>query len=159
EVQIDLVGSDIPAVVARLAGSEEAVLDLVAVFAENLYRVGLAAALDRRLVRPGPGSQVELGALDEAGRIPQRVPERGPSQRVASALQSHVTPRLDLLVLFGILEQVGADRQIALGQPRIARRAGLAPGRSLDAVGVESDRSVAVVLGLAGARQLQALSL
>src|SRR2546426_4987266 len=49
EIQIQLVGLDQPAVVARLAGGEEAVLDSVLVLAQELNRLGLPARRNGRL--------------------------------------------------------------------------------------------------------------
>src|SRR5438309_9878446 len=68
EIQIQLVGPDQPAVIARLAGGEEAALDSVPAFAQELDRFGLPARGDRSLTGLWKRRESKLGFFEDAGR-------------------------------------------------------------------------------------------
>src|SRR5258706_11761296 len=104
EVQVQLVGPDQPAVVARLAGGEEAVLDSVLVLAQDLARLGLSARPYGLLAGLRARGESKVGLLEKAGRIPERIRQRRTAQTVAVALEAHVAAGFDVLI-FLVIDQ------------------------------------------------------
>ncbi len=160
EIQLQLVGPHQPAVVARLAGGEEAVLDSVLIFAQEFHRFGLPAGRDRWLTRLCTRCEGKVGLLEKAGRILDRIPQRGSAQCVAVALKAHAAEGFDVFACFVIRQRIGPDRQVPLTQAGVALRSRVLSRNTFDAVRVQDNRQGACLGSLLGRiAQLKALPL
>src|SRR5207248_7651016 len=137
--QFQLVGLDQPAVVARLAGGEGAVLDSVLAFTQEFDRLGLPARRKECLTGLRTRRESKIRFLEYSGRIPDRIPQRGPLQGVAVALKAHVPAGFDVFVSFVIGQGVGPDRQVPSTQARVTLCARVLTGDTFDAIRVEDD--------------------
>src|SRR5438477_167467 len=139
EIQFQLVGLDQPAVVARLAGGEGAVLDSVLAFTQEFDRLGLPARRKECLTVLRTRRESKIRFLEYSGRIPDRIPQRGALQGVAVALKAHVPAGFDVFVSFVIGQGVGPDRQVPSTQARVTLCARVLTGDTFDAIRVEDD--------------------